>query len=82
VVGPDEGAHAAVLMHTVADELGTAEETHALTVRTLHLTRLQAQQVGATLVEIVDALDDARPEEPRFRAVVAVYESPGPEPGG
>ncbi len=78
VVGPDEAAHAGVLLHTVADEVGTAAVTAALTVRTLHLTAEQADQLGARLVELVDEARDAGPEEPRFRAVVAVFASQTP----
>lgn len=77
VAGPNESAHAGVLLDTVAAELAAGPPPTGLTLRTLHLTPTQARALTQSLVATVDGAVDAGTAAPRYRLLVTVYESPG-----
>jgi DNA-binding transcriptional ArsR family regulator len=78
VTGPAETAHARLLMGSVAAEVGEVAAPLALTVRTLHLSAPAAAEVAEQLLAAVDETQEAAPDTPRYRLVVAVYEAPAP----
>jgi DNA-binding transcriptional ArsR family regulator len=71
--GEQADAQKALTLRVLSEELSNAEPDPFLVLRHVHLTRDQAQQLVAILTELVDGVEEASEDEPRYRLLTGLF---------
>jgi DNA-binding transcriptional ArsR family regulator len=75
-------APTAAMLGAAAEEIAAADDEPLLTLRHLRLTADQAEQLRATLADLVGNVTDAGDDEPRYGMLVGLYRQAAPDLGG
>ena len=71
--GEQADAQKALTLRVLSEEISHAEPDPFLLLRHIHLTRAQAQQLADTLTELVDGIEEAGEDEPRYRLLTGLF---------
>jgi DNA-binding transcriptional ArsR family regulator len=71
--GEQADAQKALTLRVLSDELSQAEPDPFVLLRHVHLTRAQAAQLVTTLTELVDGVEEAGEDEPRYRLLAGLF---------
>lgn len=76
--GEHSAANLPITFRAIADEIASAAPDPFLVLRTIRLTRAQAEHVIATLTELAHGTEEAGPAQPRYGMLLGLYRQATP----
>jgi DNA-binding transcriptional ArsR family regulator len=71
--GEEASAYTAMAIRTVGEEMAAAPTAPYVTLRHIRLTQAQADELTATLTDLVESLTEADDAEPRYGLLLGLY---------
>jgi DNA-binding transcriptional ArsR family regulator len=77
-IATQEAGPISAMLAAVAEEVASADPDPLLALRHLRLTTAQAEQLTATLQDLMANTDDAGDGQPRYGLLISLYRQPAP----